>query len=86
MDSMGIANAYANTPNVDKLTETLEQYKGKMAKMEEVLRKEERVGRDSKRMYEATLSDYEKRQQDYQTMGEERDALKLANMDLENEK
>ena len=57
-----------------------------MAEMKQVLRKEERVGRDSKRMYEATLSDYEKLQQDYQTMGEERDALKLANMDLEKEK
>ena len=83
---MGIVTAYANAHNVDKLIETLEQYKGKLAKMKEVLRKEERVGRDSKRMYEATLSDYEKFQQYYQTMGEERDAMKLANMDLENEK
>ena len=36
-----------------------------MAEMKEVLRKEERVGHDSKRMYEATLFDYEKLQQDY---------------------
>ena len=57
-----------------------------MAEMKEVLRKEERVGHDSKRKYEATLFDYEKLQQDYQNLGEERDALKFANMDLEKEK
>ena len=50
--SMGIANAH----NVDRLMENLEQYKGKMAEMKEVLRKEEKVGRESKRKYEATLS------------------------------
>ena len=44
--SMGIANAYANAHNVEKLTETIEQYKEKMAEMKEVLRKEERVGRE----------------------------------------
>ena len=47
-----------------------------MAEMKEVLRKEERVGRESKTKYEATLSDYEKLQQDYQILGEERDNLK----------
>ena len=41
---MGIANAYANSHNIDKLTEAIEQYKGKMDEMKEVLRKEERVG------------------------------------------
>ena len=44
VDSMGIVNSYANAHNVDKLTETIEQYKGKMVKMKEVLRKEEKVG------------------------------------------
>ena len=43
---IGITNAYANAHNIDKLTETIEQYKGKMAEMKEVLRKEERVGRE----------------------------------------
>ena len=57
---MGIKNAYENAHNIDKLTETLEQFKGKMAEMKEVLRKEERVCIESKRKYEATLSDYEK--------------------------
>ena len=38
---MGIANTYANSHNIDKLTETLEKCKGKMAEMKEVLRKEE---------------------------------------------
>ena len=42
MASMGIASAYANSHNVDKLIETLEQFKGKMAEMKVVLKKEER--------------------------------------------
>ena len=49
MASMGIASAYANAHNIDKLIETLEQFKGKMAEMKVVLRKEERVCRESKR-------------------------------------
>ena len=57
---MGIANAHANSHDINTLIETLDHYKGKMAEMKEVLRKEERVGRESKRKYEATLSDYEK--------------------------
>ena len=60
--SMGIANAYANDHNIDKLTQTIEQYKGKMAEMKEVLRKEEKVGRESKRKYEAPLSEFERLQ------------------------
>ena len=42
--SMGIATAHANYYNINKLIETLDHYKGKMAEMKEVLRKEERVG------------------------------------------
>ena len=60
MASMGIATTDANAHNISKLTKTLDQYKGKMAELKEVLKKEERVGRESKRKYEATLSDYEK--------------------------
>ena len=58
--SMGIANAYANAHNVDRLLENIEQYKGKMAEMKEVLRKEERVSRESKIKYEDTLSNFER--------------------------
>ena len=54
--------------------------------MKEVLRKEERVGRDSKVKYEATLSNYEKLQRDYEILGEERDNLKQSNMTLDREK
>ena len=54
--------------------------------MKEVLRKEERVGWESKRKYEATLSDYENLQQDYQILGEEGDTLKLSNMTIDREK
>ena len=54
--SMGIANAHS----VDKLMENIKQYKGEMAKMKELLRKEEKVGRESKRKYVATLSYFER--------------------------
>ena len=83
---MRIATAYANDHNVDKITETLDQYKGEMEDMKEVLGKEERVGRESKRKYEATLSDYEKLQQDHQILREERDESKMSNMAFEKEK
>ena len=63
VSSMGIENSYANAHNVDKLIETIEKYRGKMAEMKEGLRKEEKVGRESKRKYEATLSDFERLQQ-----------------------
>ena len=65
MASMGIATAHANANNVSKLKETIDQHKGKMEEMKEALRKEERVGRKSKRKYDATLSDFEKLHQDY---------------------
>ena len=52
--SMGIVNAYANAHNVDRIMDNIEQYKGNMAEMKEVLRREEKVGRESKRKYEAT--------------------------------
>ena len=86
MASMGIASAYENDHNINKLTETLEQFKGKMAEMKVVLKKEERSCRESKRKYEDTLSDYEKLQQDYQILGEEWDTLKQSNMNLIKEK
>ena len=58
--SMGIANAYANAQNVDKPMENIEQYKVNMAEMKEVLRRDEKVGRESKIKYEATLSYFER--------------------------
>ena len=54
--------------------------------MKAVLRKEERVCRESKRKYEDTLLDYENLQQYYQIMGEEQDTLKQSNMNLIKEK
>ena len=60
LDSIGIANSYANAHNVDRLLENIEQYKDKMVEMKEVLRKEENLGRDSKIKYEATLSYFER--------------------------
>ena len=61
--SMGIENAYENVHSVDKLMENIEQYKGKMVEIKEVPRKEEKVGRESKIKYEATLSEFERFQQ-----------------------
>ena len=84
--SMGIANAYSNAHNIDKLTETIEPYKGKMAEMKEFLSKEEEIGRESKRKYEATLSYFERLQHGHQILEEERDRLKLSNEDLSKEK
>ena len=49
--AMGIANAYANAHNMEKFMENIEQYKGKMDEIYEVLRKEEKVGREFKRKY-----------------------------------
>ena len=46
------------------------------------MRKEERVGRESKRKYEATLSDFERLQQGHQILEEERDNLKSSNEEL----
>ena len=84
--SMGIENSCDNAHNVDKLLENIEQYKGKMAEMKEVLRKEEKVGRDSKRKYEATLSNFERLQQGHQILEEEQDNLKSSNEELGKEK
>ena len=44
------------------------------------------MGQESKRKYDATLSNFEKLQQEYQILEEERDALKLSNMTLDREK
>ena len=41
--SMGIANAYANAHNVDRIMENIEQYNENMVQMKEVLRKEENM-------------------------------------------
>ena len=57
-----------------------------MAKMKEVLKKEEKVGRDSKRKYEATLSCFERMQQGHKILEEERDSLKSSNEELSKEK
>ena len=57
-----------------------------MAEMKEVLRKEEKVGRESKRKYEATLSEFERLQQRHQILEAERDSLKSSNEELSKEK
>ena len=86
MAAMGIATAHENAYNVSNLKGTIHQYKDKMSQMKETLRKEERVGQEVKRKYDATPSDLEKIQHDYQILEEERDALKLSNTILDGEK
>ena len=46
LESLVIANAYVNAHNIDKLTDTFEKCKSKMAMMKEVLRKEEIICRE----------------------------------------
>ena len=60
MASIGIATAQVNAYNVSKLKGVVDQYKDKMTQMKETLRKEKGVGRESKRKYDATLSDLER--------------------------
>ena len=72
MASCDVATAQVNAHNISKLKEIIDRYKGRMAEIKEVLRKEERVGRESKIKYDATLSDFEKLQQDYSILEEER--------------
>ena len=67
--SMGIENSNANVHNVDRLMEKIEQYKGNMAEMKEVLRKEEKVGRESKRKGRKSVgSEFERLQQRHQIL------------------
>ena len=85
--SMGIANANENAHNVDRIMENIEQYyKGKRDEMKEVLRKEEKVGRESKRKYEDTLSDFERLQQRNQILEVQRDSLKSSNEERSKDK
>ena len=86
MASIGIATAQANAYNVSKLKGAVERYKDKMAQMKETLRKEERVGQETKRNYVATHLDLEKILMDYQVLEAEKDSLELSNTILDGEK
>ena len=86
MASIGIATAHVNYYNVSKLKGAVDQYKDKMEQMKETLRKEERVGQETKRKYDSTLSNLEKLQQDYQILEAEKDALEFSNTILCGEK
>ena len=83
---IGIVNAYTNAQNVDRLMENIDQYKGKIVEMKEVPRKEEKVGRESKIKYEATLSKFERISQRHQILEAERDNSKSSNEALHKEK
>ena len=60
MASWDVATAQVNAHNISKLKEIIDQYKYIMVEIKEVLRKENRVGQESKRKYDATLSYFEK--------------------------
>ena len=57
-----------------------------MAQMKETLRKEQWEGRETKRKYDATLSNLERLQEAYQILEAERDALVLSNTIISGEK
>ena len=86
MASIGIETTQVNSYNVSKLKGAVDQYKDKMAKIKESLRKEERVGRETKRKYDATLSDLERLQESYQILEAKRDSLLLSNTIISGEK
>ena len=65
MASIGVAVAQENAYNVDKLKETIDQYKEKMVKVKDTLMKERGEGREMKRKHEATLLEFERLQEDY---------------------
>ena len=85
MASLGTTIAQVNAYNVSNMKVAIDEYKDKMAQMKETLRKEEKVGQEGKRKYDATLLDLEKLQQDYQILKEEKDDLKLSNTILDGE-
>ena len=62
MASLGTTIAQVNAYNVSKMKVAIDEYKDKMAQMKETLRKEEKVGQETKRNYDVTLSDLEKLQ------------------------
>ena len=46
MASWGVATAQVNSHNLNNFKETIDQYKGRMGEMKEILRNEERVGQE----------------------------------------
>ena len=57
-----------------------------MAQMKETLKKEKGVGRDTKRKYDATLSNLKRLQEAYQSLEVERESLVLSNTIISGEK
>ena len=56
MESIGVAVAHANDYNVDKLKETVDQYKENMVRVKDTLMTESGEGQEMNRKHEATLS------------------------------
>ena len=71
---------------MDKLKETIYQYKEKMVRVKDTLMKERGEGWEMKRKHEATLSEFERLQEAYQVLESEKDALVLSNSITEGEK
>ena len=68
MAYISVAVAQANANNVDRLIENVEHHKEKMFKMKDTLIKERGEGIELKRNHEATLSEKERIQREYQAL------------------
>ena len=66
--SIGVAVAQANAYNVDRLKETVDQYKENMVRVKDTLIKERGEGREMKRKHEATLLEFKRLQEAYQAL------------------
>ena len=68
MASINITTNQENAYNVDRLKETVDQYKEKMVRVKDTLMKERGEDREMKRKHEATLSEFKRLQEAYQAL------------------
>ena len=86
MASIGVVDAQENAYNVDKLKETIDQYKEKMVRVKDTLMKEKGEGQEMKRKHEATRSEFVRLQEAYQVLESEKEDLVLSNTINDGEK
>ena len=85
-DPQFLASAQPNADNVNKLVGDAEHYKERMLKMKDTLVKEREERRELKWKNEATFSEFERLQKDYQYLELEKDALDISIIIMEGEK
>ena len=82
---VSLASMQTNADNVDKLVEDVTHHKEKMFKMRDTLVKERGEDMELKTKQQATLSEKERIQREYQDLETDKYALKLQVMILEGE-